>query len=400
MIYHFNLAYLWGMSGGDKCALEVIRNLSARGIDNTVITTEDGRETFIRSGLAEHQHCKYVTIADFSPSERGFSILLAYIRRTRAACRLMETLSPRDDDAIYCHNEFFPNLIPCNRLAEINPNAKLIYHLHMLAPDLWKGFTGQYTGRFRLPTPSLLHYRSEQALFRRRAKRRALILFNNEYYRDTLNEWFPGNSLYNIEHYSGIEIPDLPRMEKVYDLVWCGRFHEQKGVDQIPKIVALLKKRIPNIRLAVIGFGEKWNLHLRKELSRRGLEDNVELKGYLDGNEKYKVFKSSKIFLMTSLYESFGQVILEAMKCGLPVVAYDLPVYQVFKAGVVKVPPLDRVRMVEEIVNLLNYSERLEKSAEESLEFALQFSWRLTSDEVFDRCIATDKKLGRGGQHE
>jgi len=208
------------------------------------------------------------------------------------------------------------------------------------------------------------------------------VVYNNAYYDQTVSKWFPANQRYNIERYSGVELAEMPAVENSYDLVWCGRFHAQKGLDQIPEIVELLKERKPDIRLAVIGSGAPWEERLRREIERRGLQRNIELKGFLEGPEKFAVFKSARIFLMTSLYESFGQVILEAMKCGLPVVAYDLPVYEVFKAGIIRVDPLDNAGMCAEILGLLSNDDNYAALAEAAIHFAQQFSWSITADEI------------------
>ena len=46
--------------------------------------------------------------------------------------------------------------------------------------------------------------------------------------------------------------------------------------------------------------------------------------GYVDGVEKYKILKASKIFLHTSIYDNSGMTAAEAMACGLPAVRFDI----------------------------------------------------------------------------
>jgi len=53
----------------------------------------------------------------------------------------------------------------------------------------------------------------------------------------------------------------------------------------------------------------------------------VDLLGFRQGAEKVRLLKNAGCFCMPSHYESFGQVAVEAMACGLPVVAYDLAIY-------------------------------------------------------------------------
>jgi len=389
MIYHFNLAYLDGMSGGDKCTLEVVRYLVSQKIKNTLITTYAGRDQFIAQGLAENSFCKYIVVPDCEPCEKGFEILIAYIKRTFEAYRLMNTIGVNDDDCFFCHNEFFPNIIPFTRLAKLHPTAKLIYHIHMIAPDLWKGYQGHFTGEINLPDLRLIRYRLEQWFFKKKVFQRALVLYNNSYYDDILARWFPENERHNIAKYSGVEVSQISSGEKKYDLVWCGRFHVQKGLEEIPEIIAKLKRHKPNIKLAIIGSGDHAKKKLLRKIKKYNLRHNIELKGFLEGAKKFSVMKSSKVFLMTSYFESFGQVNLEAMKCGLPVVAYDLPVFEVFDKGMIRVPIKDNEKMALEIRHLLDNPEYYLQASQEAESFAKEFSWEKTGREIYD--VITEK---------
>ena len=93
-------------------------------------------------------------------------------------------------------------------------------------------------------------------------------------------------------------------------------------------------------------------------------EENLDLNVFmlsLIGKDALGIVKSSKVFVFPSHEEGWGIAICEAMACGLPVVAYDLPVYrEIFKQGIATVPLKDFKRFSEEVINLLeNYEERL-----------------------------------------
>jgi glycosyltransferase involved in cell wall biosynthesis len=56
-----------------------------------------------------------------------------------------------------------------------------------------------------------------------------------------------------------------------------------------------------------------------------GLGDNVLIRGRCDDLELYTLLKSSRVFIFPSLFEGWGIAAAEALACGVPVVAYDIP---------------------------------------------------------------------------
>jgi len=69
---------------------------------------------------------------------------------------------------------------------------------------------------------------------------------------------------------------------------------------------------------------------------------------------EFQVLKSSKIFILPSYNESWALVVCEAMACGLPVVAYDLPVFEeVYKKGMILIPIGDIDKFAGAILKLL-----------------------------------------------
>ena len=96
-----------------------------------------------------------------------------------------------------------------------------------------------------------------------------------------------------------------------------GRLSKEKGFEYLLKAFSLLKER-SNARLVILGEGkEEANLKkLRKEL---GIDKQVLFLGFKDN--PYKYMKRSTIFVFPSLYESFGIAMVEAMACGIPVIA-------------------------------------------------------------------------------
>jgi glycosyltransferase involved in cell wall biosynthesis len=85
--------------------------------------------------------------------------------------------------------------------------------------------------------------------------------------------------------------------------------------------MALLRRTVP-ARLFILGQGEL-EAPLREQIARLGLSDSVVLCGFQKNPWKY--IARADAFVLTSRYEGFGNVLIEAMACGVPVVATSSP---------------------------------------------------------------------------
>ncbi len=105
--------------------------------------------------------------------------------------------------------------------------------------------------------------------------------------------------------------------QKQYDVAFCGRLVQNKGLDTLLRAIA---KR-PRMTLLVIGDGPE---RARcEELSRQlDISERVEFRGWLPAQEDVlKTLMTAKVFVMNSLSEGGPRIALEAMACGLPIIA-------------------------------------------------------------------------------
>lgn len=105
-------------------------------------------------------------------------------------------------------------------------------------------------------------------------------------------------------------------------IVMCGRLTKQKGYPYALETFAQLRKKHPDAHLYILGDGEERE-SLQEAIDQRGLGDLVHLCGFVEN--PYVYFAKADVFLLTSLWEGFGLVLVEAMICGLPVVSFDSP---------------------------------------------------------------------------
>ena len=98
----------------------------------------------------------------------------------------------------------------------------------------------------------------------------------------------------------------------------CGRLAPTKNFSLLLRAFALVKPR--DARLVIIGEGAERPL-LEAEIRRLGLIGRVEMPGYV--KEPWAYYANARCMAVSSLTESFGMALVEAMAHGLPVVSTD-----------------------------------------------------------------------------
>ena len=100
-------------------------------------------------------------------------------------------------------------------------------------------------------------------------------------------------------------------------IVAAGRLAEAKNYQLLIEAIAMLRARLP-ARLFILGQGDDERT-LMALVAARGLGDAVVFCGFQANPWKY--IARADVFALTSRYEGFGNVLVEAMACGVPVVA-------------------------------------------------------------------------------
>lgn len=116
-----------------------------------------------------------------------------------------------------------------------------------------------------------------------------------------------------------LEAPAAPHLSDKPRIVTSGRLAPEKDLATLLTAFAALRRSLDAI-LTVIGEGPE--LDRLSQLARElGIAESVEFLGFR--SDPFSVVKSADVFVHTALFEGFGNVILEAMACGVPVVATD-----------------------------------------------------------------------------
>jgi glycosyltransferase involved in cell wall biosynthesis len=134
-------------------------------------------------------------------------------------------------------------------------------------------------------------------------------------------------------HSRGISvIPNFVEMQPRHNFdvsmnfVFVGRINPIKNIDLLISAIAEVQEEYPTITLDIIGaprldYEIAYLSELKLLIKEKGLNAVVCFKGHLDGSLKHEIIASSKALILPSKSENFGNVVLEALAQGTPVIA-------------------------------------------------------------------------------
>lgn len=114
-----------------------------------------------------------------------------------------------------------------------------------------------------------------------------------------------------------VKAPSSPRY------LYVGRLLYWKGTHLVLSAMAELAGVLPDARLTIVGEGKEgpWLKRIARQL---GIEERVQWLGQLSQDELFPLYRSHTAFVFPSLHDSSGNVIMEAMSQGLPVICLDI----------------------------------------------------------------------------
>ncbi|WP_132054841.1 glycosyltransferase [Pseudocnuella soli] len=112
-----------------------------------------------------------------------------------------------------------------------------------------------------------------------------------------------------------------PKINAQYTFIHVSSLTEQKNISGILAAFTQLAIKNKNWKLNLVGPA---NEALRQKIAESGLQQNVRISGELAYEEVAEQMKAADAFVLFSRHENFPCVVVEALCCGLPVVASDV----------------------------------------------------------------------------
>lgn len=203
----------------------------------------------------------------------------------------------------------------------------------------------------------------------------------------------------NLEEFN----PQIPKIRKFLDgkinILFVGRLEERKGLIYLLKAYKILKKKFENLRLIIVGEGEKKKEGLN--FIRKNKLKDVFFEGEKTGSDLPPYYSTCDIFCSPAIFgESFGIVLLEAMACRKPVVAFDIRGYKEVlsrKGARFLAKPKDYKTLAKKIEILIKNKKLRKEMGQWGIREAKKYSWPKVVDRVlnFYHCCQKNKERER-----
>lgn len=175
----------------------------------------------------------------------------------------------------------------------------------------------------------------------------------------------------------------FPEWKKKFRLLYVGRLGKEKGLDFLLKALRILKDKDVNAGLLIVGDGPYRGAVLDL-VQQYNLQDYVWFAGRVMRERVCNYYAASELFVFSSVTETQGLVVAEALAAGCPVVAVDAPgVNEAFSNGNGgALTPPEPALFAEEVASLLNNQEERLRQGNLARMQANRFSWDILGKEL------------------
>lgn len=134
---------------------------------------------------------------------------------------------------------------------------------------------------------------------------------------------YPHAKVFRIPNFISKEKENIRNNRKQFIVLFIGRFQmHQKGIDLLSRVIPEVVKRESKIMFHLIGSGGDGE-GVIKTLAAN-YKNNVKWLGFVDTKTLTREYRNAGLLILTSRFEGFPLVVLEAQSFGLPVVAFDV----------------------------------------------------------------------------
>lgn len=378
-------------TGGDKIFFELAKRWSKKAPLKIIVPEFCLPE--LRKSI-EARYCTFgrIPFIEGKLSKKGgpfFLVPLQFLIRIFLVLKLLN----KEDKIIYSPGDFITNIVPACLLKIKKRKTIIAVDIHHINENPFK----RKGNSFLASCVSFIFQRFSFSLIKKYAD--VIFLLNSEVKQRLGKMGFNSEKMFIVG--SGLDYSVIKNCSKEkkfrFEAAFLGRICPTKGMMDIPKIWARVVEVFPKAKLALVGiYVSPWKEIFEKETDRFKVSNNIRAFGFLPDKKPYEILKSSKIFVSPSYEEGWGMSMCEAKVCGLPLVAYDLPVYkEIFKKGLILVPKGDVSLFAKEIVNLLKNENFRKRVAGEDLSSMKFYDWKNLAEKKIGLIELAVKSFGQ-----
>jgi len=373
-----------GLSGGDNIFINFAKQLVKRGIKVNVFTWKHGYLMCKKNGLTENEVNFFLSGA--GKFENLPFPVLYLIRTILGILKVKEIIKKgkitKRAIVVYSASDFWPDSLPAFFFKKWMPKAKWIAGFYLFAPNPLRGFRGEKSFK------NFFFWLTQKPIFWLVSKYADMICVTSE--PDVAPFVKAGRKTADVFVVKGgVDYQHLKKFQKpakkIYDAVFVGRFHPQKGVVEMIDIWNEVVKKKPLAKLAIIGLGDMEE-KMRKKIKEYNLQGNIKFLGVMLGDDRNKILQQSKIILHPAVYDSGGMAAASGLACGLPGICFDLLVFKsYYPRGFLRAKIGDVKDFSQKVINLFEDDHLYNKMSREAIEEAKTWDWKIRADEIYQR---------------
>ena len=299
------MADVYNPGGMERVLLNKLRWLVRRGGYELMLVTTDqnGRPPF----YAFPPEVRMVDLGINYKADKGRNPIaktLSYLKKRKQHRRKLSELLMREKADIVI--SLYPS--ESSFIPSIRDGSKKVLELHFN-----KYFRLQYNRSGLLGLADRLRTRQDEKIVRRFDR---FVVLTRE---DAAN-WGALPNLQVIPN-AALAISDAPHQMGNHRVIAVGRLDYQKGFDRLLEAWALLPEQLRKTwHLDIFGQGE-WEQMLKDKCAALGIADSARI--HQPTTRIFQEYAASEFLVMSSHYEGFPMVMIEAMACGVPAVSFE-----------------------------------------------------------------------------
>lgn len=179
--------------------------------------------------------------------------------------------------------------------------------------------------------------------------------------------------------------PKIDKSEQEKVILFVGRIAQEKGLMYLIKAIPRVTKVFPSISVLMVGEDQGIQENLIKAAENLGVEKIVHFLGPKFGYELARTYRKARVFVLPSLYETFGLAILEAMASGLPIVTTrtgGIPELVEDGSNGMLVGPRNHEALAEAIIKLLSDPDLSLGMSKRNPVKAKRYSWESVAESI------------------